>query len=135
MSTAAGQVGITAVGQIAVNVQDVQRAIGFYRDVLGLHFLFEIPNAAFFMAGGVRLMLSTAEKPELDHPASILYYKVPDIHAAHQALEAAGTRMEDEPHLLARMPDHELWMCFFRDTEDNVLALMSEVRSGGGAAS
>ena len=129
MSTATGQLGITEVGQIAINAHDVQRAIGFYRDVLGLRYLFEIPNAAFFMAGDLRLMLGTAEKPELDHPASILYYKVPDIHAAHQSLKEAGARMEDEPHLLARMPDHELWMCFFRDTEDNLLALMSEVRN------
>ena len=127
MSAAAGRLGITGVGQVAVNVKDVQRAIGFYRDVMGLRYLFEIPNAAFFMAGDLRLMLGTAEKPEFDHPASILYYKVPDIHAAHQSLKAAGARMEDEPHLLARMPDHELWMCFFRDTEDNLLALMSEV--------
>lgn len=128
MSAAAGRLGITSVGQVAVNVKDVQRAIGFYRDVMGLRYLFEIPNAAFFMAGDLRLMLGTAEKPELDHSASILYYKVPDIHAAHQSLKEAGARMEDEPHLLARMPDHELWMCFFRDTEDNLLALMSEVR-------
>ena len=130
MSAAAGRLGITSVGQVAVNVKDVQRAIGFYRDVMGLRYLFEIPNAAFFMAGDLRLMLGTAEKPELDHPASVLYYKVPDIHAAHQSLKEAGARMEDEPHLLARMPDHELWMCFFRDTEDNLLALMSEVRGG-----
>jgi catechol 2,3-dioxygenase-like lactoylglutathione lyase family enzyme len=128
MSTAVGQLGISGVGQVAVNVRDVRRAIGFYRDVLGLRLLFEIPNAAFFMAGDLRLMLGTAEKPEFDHPASILYYKVPDIHAAYESLKAAGARTEDEPHLVARMPDHELWMFFFRDTEDNVLALMSEVR-------
>ncbi len=128
MGAAVGQLGITGVGQVAVNVKDLQRAIGFYRDVLGLPFLFEIPSAAFFMAGGLRLMLGTAEKPEFDHPASILYYQVPDIHAAHGSLKAAGARTEDEPHLVARMPDHELWMCFFRDTEDNLLALMSEVR-------
>lgn len=128
MSTAAGQPGITGVGQVAVNVRDVRRAIGFYRDVLGLQFLFEIPNAAFFMAGDLRLMLGTAEKPELDHPASILYYKVPDIHAAYESLKTAGARTEDEPHFIARMPDHELWMFFVRDTEDNLLALMSEVR-------
>lgn len=130
MSTATGQLGITGVGQVAINVRDVRRAIGFYRDVLGLQYLFEIPNAAFFMAGGVRLMLGTAEKPELDHPASILYYRVPDIHAAADALRAAGARLEDEPHLIARMPDHELWMFFVRDTEDNLLGMMSEVRNG-----
>ena len=127
MSTATGQLGITEVGQIAINAHDVQRAIGFYRDVLGLPFLFEIPNAAFFMCGGTRLMIGTAEKPEFDHPGSILYYKVPDIHAAHGALAAAGARLVDEPHLIAKMPDHDLWMMFFYDTEENMLALMSEV--------
>jgi predicted enzyme related to lactoylglutathione lyase len=129
MSTTVGQLGITGVGQVAVNVRDVRRAIGFYRDVLGLPFLFEIPNAAFFMAGGLRLMLGTAEKPEFDHPASILYYQVPDIHAAYESLRAAGAKTEDEPHLVARMPDHELWMFFVRDTEENLLGMMSEVRN------
>jgi len=128
MGTAAGQLGITGVGQVAVNVHDVRRAIGFYRDVLGLQYLFEIPNAAFFQCGGVRLYLATAEKPEFDHPASILYYRVGDIHAAHGRLEAAGARIEHEPRMIARMPDHELWISFFWDTEDNLLALMSEVR-------
>ncbi|HEX8697029.1 MAG TPA: VOC family protein [Longimicrobium sp.] len=129
MSTAIGQLGITSVGQVAVNVHDLERAVAFYRDVLGLKLLFEVPKMAFFQCGEVRLMLGVPEKPEFDHPASILYYKVGDIHAAHEQLKAAGARMEDEPHLIARMPDHELWMCFFRDTEGNVLALMSEVRN------
>jgi predicted enzyme related to lactoylglutathione lyase len=129
MSTAIGQLGITSVGQVAINAHDLARAVAFYRDVLGLKFLFEVPGMAFFQCGEVRLMLGLPEKPEFDHPASILYYKVGDIHAAHEQLRAAGARMEDEPHLIARMPDHELWMCFFRDTEGNVLALMSEVRN------
>ena len=122
-------VGITDVGQIAVNVYDVQRAIGFYRDVLGLPLLFEIPNAAFVQAGGVRLYLAKAEKPEHDHPSSILYFRVGDIHAAFERLREAGTPIEGEPHLLAKMPDHDLWMGFFRDPEGNVGALMSEVRT------
>jgi methylmalonyl-CoA/ethylmalonyl-CoA epimerase len=111
-----------------VNVHDVQRAIGFYRDVLGLPLLFEIPNAAFVQAGSVRLYLAKPEKPEHDHPSSILYFRVGDIHAAFDRLRAAGTPIEGEPHLLARMPDHDLWMGFFRDPEGNVGALMSEVR-------
>jgi methylmalonyl-CoA/ethylmalonyl-CoA epimerase len=120
MNGTAGKIGITDVGQVSVNVKDVQRAIGFYRDVLGLPLLFEIPNAAFFQAGSVRLYLSKAEQPEFDHPASILYYKVPDIHAAFEAIRAAGAQIDREPHLLARMPDHELWMTFFRDSEGNL---------------
>lgn len=122
-------IGITDVGQIAVNVHDVQRAIGFYRDVLGLRLLFEIPNAAFFQAGAVRLYLALAEKPEFDHPASILYYKVPDIHAAFESIRSAGAQVEGEPRMIARMPDHELWIAFFHDSEGNLAALMSEVRN------
>ncbi|MBV9107945.1 MAG: VOC family protein [Gemmatimonadetes bacterium] len=128
MNGTTGKIGITDVGQVSVNVKDVQRAIGFYRDVLGLPLLFEIPNAAFFQAGSVRLYLAIAEQPEFDHPASVLYYKVSDIHAAFEGIRAAGAQVEREPHLLARMPDHELWMAFFRDTEGNLAALMSEVR-------
>jgi methylmalonyl-CoA/ethylmalonyl-CoA epimerase len=127
MSSAAS-LGITGVGQVAINVRHVQRAVEFYRDVLGLRFLFQIPNAAFFDCGGLRLMLGTAEKPELDHPASILYYKVGDIHAAYASLQGAGVQTEDAPHLVARMPDHELWMFFVRDPEGNHLGVMSEVR-------
>jgi methylmalonyl-CoA/ethylmalonyl-CoA epimerase len=127
MSSAAS-LGITGVGQVAINVRDVQRAVEFYRDVLGLRFLFQIPDAAFFDCGGLRLMLGTAEKPEFDHPASILYYKVGDIHAAHASLQSAGVQSEDAPHLIARMPDHELWMFFLRDSEGNHLGVMSEVR-------
>lgn len=128
MTTITTPLGITSVGQVALNVRDVERAVGFYRDVLGLTFLFQIPNAAFFDCGGLRLMLGTPETPEHDHPASILYYRVPDLHAAHAALRAAGVATEDEPRMIARMPDHELWMFFLRDPEGNLLGLMSEVR-------
>lgn len=128
MNDRATKVGITDVGQIAINAKDLQRAVGFYRDVLGLPFLFEIPNAAFFQAGPVRLMVGTAETAEFDHPASILYYRVPDIHASFAALTAAGVQIVHEPRMIAKMPDHDLWIGFFRDSEDNVAALMSEVR-------
>ena len=121
-------IGIVDVGQVAVNVKDVDRAKAFYRDVLGLQHLFDIPSAAFFMAGPLRLMLTRAEQPRFDHPASILYYRVPDIHAAFAALRDAGAPIEEEPRMIARMPDHELWLASFRDTEENLLALMSEVR-------
>ena len=121
---------IDGVGQVEVNVRDLDRAIGFYRDALGIPFLFRIPGAAFFRCGAVRLMLGVAEKPEFEHPASILYYRVADIRAAFDALAAAGVRVEaeqGEPHLVAPMPDHDLWMAFLRDSEDNLFALMSEV--------
>jgi len=122
------QVALDRIGQIAINVKDLARAVRFYRDTLGMRFLFEVPNLAFFDCGGVRLMLSPPEKPEFDHPGSVLYYKVADITATFAALKGRGVDFIDEPHLIARMPDHDLWMVFFRDSEGNTLGLMSEVR-------
>ena len=128
MTSLSAAAGLSRIGQIAVNVRDLDRAVAFYRDTLGLPFLFAIPNAAFFECGGLRLMLAIAEAPEFDHAASIIYYLVDDIQAAGTALAAAGVKIESEPRLIARMPDHELWMCFFRDSEENMVAVMSEVR-------
>jgi methylmalonyl-CoA/ethylmalonyl-CoA epimerase len=73
-------------------------------------------------------MLDHPEKPEFDHPSSILYFAVPDIQAAFATMQEKGAKFEDEPHLIAKLPDHDLWMTFFRDSEGNLLALMSEVR-------
>jgi methylmalonyl-CoA/ethylmalonyl-CoA epimerase len=121
-------VGITRLGQIAVNVKDVDRAAAFYQDIIGLKLLFKAPpGLAFFDCGGVRLMLDRAEKPEFDHLSSILYFAVPDIQLAHGKLKEHGVRFEDEPHIIAKMPTHDLWMTFFRDSEQNLMALMSEV--------
>ena len=121
--------GITRLGQIQLRASDVERASDFYEKVLGLKLLFKAPpGLAFFDCGGVRLMLDRPEKSEFDHASSILYFAVPDIQAAHATLKDKGVRFEDEPHRIARMPDHDLWMTFFRDSENNVLALMSEVK-------
>jgi len=133
MTTSPDFAGLSQVGQIAINVQDVERATAFYRDTLGMRFLFAFPGLAFFDCGGVRLMLSRAEDPKLDHPASILYYRVADIEATHQALAARGVRFESGPHLVARMPDHELWLAEFNDSEENILALMAEKRPAAAA--
>jgi len=128
MSTTATGIGITHLGQIAVNAKDVDRAAAFYQNKLGLKLLFKAPpGLAFFDCGGLRLMLSGAEKPDFDHASSVLYFAVPDIRSAYGKLKTGGVAFEDEPHLIARMPSHDLWMTFFRDTEENVLALMSEV--------
>jgi len=127
METQTAQLGISRIGQIAINVHDLERATAFYRDTLGLTFLFAVPNMAFFDCGGVRLMLGAAERGEFDHPASIIYYRVDDIQAAAATLRARGVRFESEPHLVAPMPDHDLWMAFFRDAEENMLALMAEL--------
>jgi len=121
--------GITRLGQIQMRAQDVDRAAEFYEKTLGLKLLFKAPpGLAFLDCGGVRLMIDRPEKPEFDHPGSILYFVVPDIQAAHSNMKTKGVRFEDEPHLIAKLPDHDLWMTFFRDTENNLLALMSEVK-------
>lgn len=122
---------LESIGQIAVNVQDTARARAFYRDVLGLKHLFDAgPSLAFFQCGGVRLMLSPPSGREHDHPGSIIYYKVADLAATHAAMAAKGAAFEQAPHLVATMPDHELWMAFLRDSEGNLLALMEEKRPG-----
>jgi methylmalonyl-CoA/ethylmalonyl-CoA epimerase len=118
------------IRQIGVNAKNLERAVRFYRDVLGMQFLFEAPpQMAFFDCGGVRLLIGVADRPEIDHPASIIYYLVADIRAAHHTLQERGVAFITAPHLVARMPDHELWLADFRDSEDNILALMSEVRA------
>lgn len=127
MEATATPLSIGAIGQIAINVGDLDRATAFYRDKVGLRFLFAAPGLSFFDAGGVRLMLGKAEKPELDHRASILYYRVGDIQGVHRALESRGVKVEHEPQLVAPMPDHDLWISFYKDSEDNHFALMSEV--------
>jgi methylmalonyl-CoA/ethylmalonyl-CoA epimerase len=127
MTSATLPIGISRLGQIAINVHDLDRATAFYRDILGLPLLFTTPALAFFDCGGVRLMLSPPEKPEFDHPGSVLYFTVPDIASAHRQMLSSGVHFEDRPHLIARMPDHDLWMTFFRDPDQNLLALMCEM--------
>jgi len=120
------------IGQASINVHDVERAVAFYRDTLGMRFLFQAgPKMAFFDCGGVRLMLAVPEKPEFDHPSSIFYFKVGDIQAVAATLQSRGVQFDGPPHLLAKMPDHDLWMAFFRDSEGNLQALMSEVPRSG----
>lgn len=119
---------LNQIGQIFVNVKDLDRAIAFYRDILGMTFLFEAPPAmAFFDCGGVRLMLGRPDRPEIDHPASIIYYKVEDIEKVAEVFKARGVEFILDPHLVAPMPTYDLWLADFRDSEGNILALMSEV--------
>ena len=114
---------LSEIDQIAVIVHDVDRAVRFYRDVLGLPFLFQVPQMAFFQCGGVRLMLGIPSEPEFDHVSSIIYYRVADIEAAHQTLLDRGVTFRSAPHVVHRAPDHELWMAFFYDSDRNTLAL------------
>ena len=116
------------IGQIAVPVTDIDRAVAFYRDTLGMQFLFQAPpGLGFFNCGGVRLMLDAPAKEQAGN-GSVIYYKVDDLDSAFATLSNRGVKFESEPHLIAKMPDHALWMAFFRDPDKNLIALMSEVK-------
>lgn len=120
------QLALEKIGQIAIMVKDVQRATEFYRDKLAMKYLFTAGDLAFFDCGGIRLMLG---KPEgADSGTSTIYFKVPEINEAHEQMKSRGVHFVDKPHLIAKLPDHDLWMTFFRDSEGNMLGLMTEVR-------
>ena len=119
---------IQDIGQVAIRARDLPAAVAFYRDVLGLDFLFETGTLAFFTCGDVRLMLAVPENATVDHESSTLYFRVPDLQAAYAELTERGVTFVDEPHLIAKLEDHELWMVFFRDPDGNLMGLMSEVR-------
>ena len=117
------------LGQIAHVVSDIDQAVGFYRDRVGLKLLFRAPpNLAFFACGDVRLMVTQPEGKSTAGANSTLYFKVDDIAATRLVMQARGVRFDDEPHLIAKLPDHELWMTFFRDPDGSLLALMEERR-------
>jgi methylmalonyl-CoA/ethylmalonyl-CoA epimerase len=116
--------GLTQVGQIAVTVQDIERATAFYRDVLGVPFLFDAPGLAFFNLDGIRLMLSLPEG--VGPAASTLYFRAADIQASHETLLSHGVEFIGEPHVVHRTEDYELSMAFFNDSEGNLMALMHE---------
>lgn len=118
---------LAQIGQIALTVRDLKRATEFYRDTLGIRFLFEIPDAVFFDCGGVRLMLGLAEEAKPDVFSSILYYKVADILVSYEMLLQQGVEFVQKPHFVAPLGTHDLWLAFFRDSEGNMLALMSEI--------
>src|SRR5437016_1360423 len=120
---------LSEIRQIAITVSDVSVVLPFYRDVLGLTFLFSpAPNLAFLDAGGVRLMLSTPQGAGTVGKNSTLYFKVIDIAATHAAIVARGAQSERAPQLAAKMPDHELWIGFVRDPDGNLMGLMEEKR-------
>ena len=115
------------IGQISITVHDLDRAVAFYREKLGLKHLFTVSKLAFFDCGGIRLMLAVPESTEFDHPSSVLYFSVDDIQTVFTSLSERGVRFEGPPHLIARMDNYDLWMAFFRDSENNILSLMSNV--------
>ena len=115
------------IGQILMPVANLERAVAFYRETLGVPFLFQVPRMAFFDLAGVRLMLGEPEGTSSGPPGSILYFDVGDLNHAHEGLLSKGVSFDAGPSLIADMKDHELWMAFFKDSEGNQLALMSEV--------
>ena len=120
---------LSEIRQIAVTVSDVGTALPFYREVLGLEFLFSpAPNLAFLAAGSVRIMLSTPQGTGSVGHNSILYFNVTDIAATHAAILERGAKNERAPQLAAKMPDHELWTAFVRDPDENLVGLMEEKR-------
>jgi methylmalonyl-CoA/ethylmalonyl-CoA epimerase len=120
-------VSLEKIGQIAITVVDITRARDFYQNTLGMKFLFDAGNLAFFKCGDIRLMLSTTDKPG-PHGGTIIYFKVDDIRATYGTLKDRGVQFIDEPHLIAKMPDHDLWMVFLKDPEDNTIGIMCEIR-------
>ena len=119
-------VKLSSIGQIAVTVRDLERAKNFYRDTLGVPFLFEAPGMIFFQAGDVRLMLGLAEN-ERQQLASVLYFRVDDINVAYHELNNKGVPFTHEPRLIHRGPSSDLWLAFFNDPDGNMMALMAEV--------
>lgn len=130
MKTESSEVTLNEIGQIALTISDLNNAVAFYRDTLGLKHLFSAPpGLAFFAAGTLRLMLSRPEKEDSERFSSALYFKVAEIEKVHDILVTRGVKFEAAPHRVAKMPDHELWMAFFRDPDRNLLGLMCEKRT------
>jgi len=121
-------IGVNSIGQIAIAVSDIKRSVEFYRDKLGLKMLFEVPpNLAFFESGTTRLMLTTPQGDARDHNTSVIYYRVNDIVLATKELKNRGVSFVHDPALTAKMPDHELWIGFVRDPDENLVGIMAEL--------
>lgn len=119
---------IESIGQIAIAITDIKKSVIFYQDVLGLELLFEVPSGmAMFNCGGVRLMLSTQQGSEHDHRTSVIYYKVKNIEDSAIAIKKNGATFIQEPQLVAKMVDHDLWMGFVRDPDENLVGIMAEL--------
>jgi len=126
LGTTQTTVRLNKIGQIAITVRDLARAKNFYQIVLGMQFLFDAGTMCFFQCGEIRFAIGLAEEA-VPLGGTILYFRVEDIHRTHEALKAQGVEFVQPPHLVARMPDHELWIAFLKDTEGNTLALMCEI--------
>ncbi|WP_419883216.1 VOC family protein [Peribacillus sp. B-H-3] len=118
---------IQKVGQIGIPVKNLEKAVGFYKDLLKLPFLFSTDSMAFFDCNGTRLLLSLPEKEDFTQSGSVIYFQVENIKEAHEELIEKGVYFIDEPHIVAKMEQTETWMTFFKDTEGNTHSLISEV--------
>ncbi|CAN7649862.1 VOC family protein [Pseudoduganella sp. LjRoot289] len=116
------------IGQIAMHVSDADRSEKFYEEVLDLRKLFRRDELVFFDCNGLRIMLEGTNKPVDPAQGTCVYFMVKGLEAAVDKLESRGVKFEDQAHLVAKMSDHELWMAFFRDPDDHLLALMEEKR-------
>lgn len=121
---------LNQIGQIHINVQDADRATAFYKNVLGMPHLFQVPGMSFFDCGGIMLMLGVPTSESFNHPSSIIYYQVENIFAAHTTLVARGATFVEAPNFVANMGEQDLWMAFLQDTEGNTLAIRSFVPKG-----
>lgn len=126
-------VHLDTVGQIAVTVTDLERSRNFYRNTLGMKFLFDAGNMAFFQCGTIRFMIGTAAHP-VQPGGTIIYFRVDDIDATHSALVAKGVEFLQKPHLVARMQEHDLWMAFLADPDQNPIGLMCELERDDASA-
>lgn len=126
MATSGSMLRLEQIGQVGMTVTDLDRSVEFYRDVLGLKFLFRVANLAFFDCAGIRLMLGLPE-PNGETFRPILYFKVDDIQSAAEELERRGVAFESRPAMVAKLEKHDFWLAAFRDPDRNVIELMSEV--------
>ena len=126
--TPASVVHLEKIGQIALTVSDLARARTFYEHALGMRFLFDAGSMLFFQCGDIRFALGTAES-DAPRGGTILYFMVENLPAVHAHLTTNGVEFVQPPHRVARMPDHDLWLAFFHDPDQNVIGLMSEVRT------
>jgi methylmalonyl-CoA/ethylmalonyl-CoA epimerase len=127
LGNSSNRVHLDNITQIALTVRDLTRAKAFYGDILGMRFLFSAGAMEFFQCGAIRLMLGLSEHQPITPAGTILYFKVPDIHATHASLRDRGVFFLQPPHLIARMATHDLWLAVFKDLDDNTLALMGEI--------
>ena len=119
---------LSGIGQIGIPVHNLEKATAFYRDILGMEFIFQVPGMmSFFNCGGIRIMLTIPTSEEYDHPSSIIYYRVDDIQDAFATLSAQNVQFSQTPHSVGQMGNVDVWMAFFEDADGNTLALMSEI--------